>query len=130
MSDVRWPCLMYHEIPAAEAGASYYAVPRRRFAAQLDRIVALGCRGSSLEQVLDAGAGRGGMVAITFDDGHETHFTEAWPELRARRIGATCFVITARVGTDGYASWSQLREMAAAGISVQSHTATHPLLSE
>jgi peptidoglycan/xylan/chitin deacetylase (PgdA/CDA1 family) len=121
---------MYHEIPASDAGASYFAVPRRRFAAQLDRMIALGRHGTSLERALDEGAGRRGLVALTFDDGDETHFSEAWPELRAREMSATCFVITTRVGTAGYASWGQLREMAAAGLSIQSHTATHPLLSE
>src|SRR5205085_11200244 len=43
---------------------------------------------------------------------------------------ATFFVTTGWVGTRGYATWSQLREMSDAGMSIQSHTLSHPFLSE
>jgi len=43
---------------------------------------------------------------------------------------ATFFVTTGWIDQPGYASWSQLREMADAGMSIQSHTHSHPFLSE
>ena len=123
----RWSCLMYHEIPD-DGEPGYYAVPRARFGAQLDALARLGLAGTTLESALaDPSPAR---VAITFDDGHATHFTDAFPELAARRMAATFFVITARVGTNGYATWDQLRAMRRAGMSIQSHTHTHPFLSE
>jgi peptidoglycan/xylan/chitin deacetylase (PgdA/CDA1 family) len=119
---------MYHDVPRAERGAGYFAVPRPRFAAQLDRIIELGLRGVSLEEALAPRAQD--VVALTFDDGDATLPGEALPELIARGMTATFFVITARVGTEGYVTWDELRAMARAGMSVQSHTHTHPFLSE
>jgi peptidoglycan/xylan/chitin deacetylase (PgdA/CDA1 family) len=42
---------------------------------------------------------------------------------------ATFFVITSKIGTPGFATWEQLREMKSAGMSIQSHTHSHPFLS-
>ena len=43
---------------------------------------------------------------------------------------ATFFVTTAWVGRPGFATWDQLREMRDAGMAIESHTHTHPFLSE
>jgi len=69
-------------------------------------------------------------VALTFDDGHLTHYAQVFPLLAERGMRATFFVTTDWVGQRGYVTWGQLREMASAGMSVQSHTASHPFLSE
>ena len=135
MSAHRWSCLMYHEVDPGTA-SGYFAVTREQFGEQLDRLLALGMRGVSMEELVRGAAGvtasgrRAPQVAITFDDGHRTHYEHALPELVARGMTATFFVITSRVGTGDYATWDQLREMAAAGMSIQSHTDTHPFLSE
>ena len=126
--DMPWACLMYHEVDGASGGGGYFAVPRDAFAAQLDLLAERGFRGRSLEACLAAPEQR--QVAITFDDGHVTHRHEAFPELVARGMTATFFVITARVGLPGYVTWDELREMASAGMSIQSHTHSHPFLSE
>lgn len=123
---------MYHSIPASLEEADYFAVPRTAFAAQLDRLIALGLAGVSLESMLaqtPIPAFRRG-VAITFDDGRADNFSEALPELVARSMSATFFVITSRIDSPGYVTWEQLREMRNAGMSIQSHTETHPFLSE
>lgn len=127
----RWGCLMYHSVPASANAADYFAVPRSEFAAQLDLLRALGCRGVSLEEVMGSPLAANGAapIAITFDDGYADNFSEALPELVARGMSATVFVVTSRVGTPGYLTWDQLREMKNAGMSIQSHTHTHPFLS-
>lgn len=126
----QWPCLVYHEIPRerASSGPGYFAVSARAFGEQLDRLVLSGRRGMSLEAAL--GGAWPTAVAITFDDGHTTHFSEAFPALRTRGMTATFFVITARIGEPGYLTWSEIREMHRAGMSIQSHSHTHPFLSE
>ncbi len=125
-----WPCLMYHEItPDRPAGtAEYYAVAAARFAEQLRALEERGLLGVSLEEQLQSPAAN--SVAITFDDGHESAYTQAFPELMRRRMRATFFITTSWVGQPGRVTWNQLREMSAAGMSLQSHTATHPFLSE
>ncbi|MCH8966816.1 MAG: polysaccharide deacetylase family protein [Planctomycetes bacterium] len=69
-------------------------------------------------------------VAISFDDGEIGQFDHAFPILVSRGMSATFFVTTSWVGRPGYVSWDQLGEMARAGMSIQSHTHTHPFLSE
>jgi peptidoglycan/xylan/chitin deacetylase (PgdA/CDA1 family) len=122
---------MYHEVHADDApsdGGGYFAVGASQFARQLDTLLSLGLRGSSLESV--AGQPPNGRVAITFDDGHWTHAAHALPLLRDRDMTATFFIITSRVGSPGYCSWDELRGMRDAGMSLQSHTHSHPFLSQ
>jgi peptidoglycan/xylan/chitin deacetylase (PgdA/CDA1 family) len=127
MDKALWACLMYHEIPGPDTDVTYLAVPAGQFAQQLDQLRAAGLAGSDLESVLTRGSAA--RVAITFDDGHWTHYSAAFPALISRGAAATFFIVTGRVGTPGYVTWDQLAEMKAAGMSIQSHSATHPLLS-
>lgn len=133
MADALGVCLMYHEVPEQAIDAGYFAVPRTSFAEHLDALARCALAGRTMEAWLETatlGVSDAPGLAITFDDGHFSHYQAAFPELLARGMAATFFVITDRVGTVGYASWAQLREMADAGMSIQSHTASHPFLSE
>jgi peptidoglycan/xylan/chitin deacetylase (PgdA/CDA1 family) len=125
-----WVCLIYHDVtegaPAA-GGRGYFAVSAASFARQLDLIRDTGLRGCSIARALEQPAG---ALAISFDDGDLGQAVRAFPALAARGMTATFFVTTSWMGTPGYASWAQLREMRAAGMSIQSHTHTHPFLSE
>ena len=123
-----WACLMYHEIPPAGA-VGYFGVSSARLASQLDLLRDMDLRVVPLEHAVHA-QNRDGLVALSFDDGHETHYAQAFPLLFERDQAATFFVTTDWVGRKGYATWSQLREMSDAGMSIQSHTASHPFLSE
>lgn len=49
---------------------------------------------------------------ITFDDGDLSIYAIAYPLLKKYNIKATFFIITDYVGTTGYVSWAQLKEMA------------------
>lgn len=68
-------------------------------------------------------------VALTFDDGYRDNYTNVFPVLRRYGFTATFFVITGKVGHPGYMSWAELREMSAAGMLIESHTVTHPVLT-
>ena len=68
-------------------------------------------------------------VVITFDDGWLNNYTEAFPILKEHGLSATVFVATGFMGSPGYLTWGQLKEMDRGGITVQSHTVSHrPLL--
>jgi peptidoglycan/xylan/chitin deacetylase (PgdA/CDA1 family) len=101
---------------------------QRGFEEQLDLIRDCGFRGCSIAAALSSPTDR--QLAISFDDGDLGQFTRAFPALVARDMTATFFVTTSWVGRPGHVSWAQLREMKSAGMSVQSHTRTHPFLSE
>jgi peptidoglycan/xylan/chitin deacetylase (PgdA/CDA1 family) len=66
--------------------------------------------------------------SLTFDDGHASDYTEAFPVLRELGLRATFFVVPTLVGTPGFVGWEQLREMVAAGMEVGSHSLTHPFV--
>jgi len=124
-----WSCLMYHEVPltVGRGSESYFAVQADRFADQMTKLRDLGLRGVSLETLFETQDSN--VVALTFDDGHATHYTSAFPILTGLGFTATFFITTSWVGSHPYLSWSQLKEMAAAGMSIQSHTVSHPFLS-
>lgn len=68
-------------------------------------------------------------IAITFDDGYENNYTNAYPVLKQLGLHATIFIIPALVGTEDHATWSQILEMSESGvIAIGSHTMTHPWL--
>lgn len=134
------PILMYHEVSLA---ADLEAVSRRtqrnyvvsveQFAAHLDALRAAGVNSISLDQLVAWQAGKAVLppkpVVITFDDGFEGNHRHALPLLLERGLSATVFVVSNWIGRAGMMSPKQLREFAAAGMGVQSHTASHPLLS-
>lgn len=68
--------------------------------------------------------------AITFDDGHITHFTNAFPALVEAGMTAEFYVNTADVGRPGFVDWAQLGEMARAGMSIQSHGHRHVFFAD
>lgn len=127
-----WVALMYHDVSREPVGVSggpqHFSVSRRTFAEQLDRLTGLGYRGRSLAECLASPVA--GQVAITFDDGDLGQFENGCSELAARGLTATFFITTDWVGKPGYVDWSQLRQMKAAGMSIQSHSKSHPFLSE
>jgi len=123
---------MYHDvvsgIPGIGGGPERFAVSLASFEQMLDAIRATGNVGCSLGEALQAHDVP--RVAITFDDGTVGQFEQAVPALREWGMTATFFVTTDWVGASGYMSWDQLRQLTEWGMSVQSHTRSHPHLSE
>ncbi len=125
--------LMYHAIEPAGVDSDadpHYTVSPQAFEAQLDAFDALGRRPSSVRDLLAAAAAghpQPPSVAITFDDGHSSNGAAA-DRLVARGAGADFFVNPSLVGQRHRLSWSALRSMSAAGLSIQSHGHTHDYL--
>jgi len=115
--------LMYHAIGegAAANADPHYTVARERFARQLGHCARVG---GAVVSARDWLTGRPGVI-VTFDDGDETNYRVAWPLLATLGATADFFVNPAQVGTPGYATWAELREMSDAGMSIQSHGLDH-----
>jgi peptidoglycan/xylan/chitin deacetylase (PgdA/CDA1 family) len=75
---------------------------------------------------------------ITFDDGYEDNYTVALPLLQAYGFTATVFVVSGGVGKTSawdetpapLMTWEQIREMHRAGITIGSHSVSHPHLPQ
>lgn len=70
-------------------------------------------------------------IILTFDDSYSDHYIYVYPLLRAFDFTGTFFVITGLVDANisGYMSWSEVQEMAEAGMSMEPHTKTHQSLA-
>jgi peptidoglycan/xylan/chitin deacetylase (PgdA/CDA1 family) len=132
------PVLMYHEVaPRADIDALArkmqrgYILAVDEFERQMQWLAARGFRTVGLDALLapDAGFDADRCVVLTFDDGYLGNFAHAAPILSRYGFTATFFVVSNKIGTAAMMRWSQLREMRASGLSVESHTANHPLLS-
>ncbi|MCX7021239.1 MAG: polysaccharide deacetylase family protein [bacterium] len=132
--------LTYHKVQnRPELGGTWLTVGA--FRRQMEFIRSSGLPVLHLTDYLDA-LGRGGGaergVVLTFDDGYESVYREAWPLLRELGLPATVFLVTGYMGRSNdwdqplargafrHLSWAQAREMAADGlVRFASHGVTH-----
>lgn len=125
------PLLMYHEV--GDGPNSLY-VREAELKAQVAELAAQGYKTVSLDQVerhFKSGEPLPEKpIVLTFDDGYASTFSRAAPILAAHGFTGTVFVITDFVGQPGYLTWDQVRQLAAAGWEVGSHTVSHPDLTK
>ena len=132
--------LMYHGVAEEAEDPNQLCVTPRRFAEQMTWLKRRGLRGVGIGTLVDemrAGRPRG-LVGITFDDGYVSVLEAALPELQRHGFTATMFIISGRLGGsnewDEGPDWplmsaSQVRELAAAGMEIGSHSTTHVRLA-
>lgn len=69
-------------------------------------------------------------VVVTIDDGWRSTYTEVFPEMKKRHFPFTVFIYPRIIGQTPYAlTWKQIREMANAGVDIESHSFSHPFLT-
>ncbi|MFW6163744.1 MAG: polysaccharide deacetylase family protein [Planctomycetota bacterium] len=137
--------LTYHRVgPPRGRRYEKLTVPPRRFARQLELLVRLGYGVCDLDVVPRlAGEGRCEVrrpVVLTFDDGFGEVYDYVLPKVRERKLPVVVFAVADRRAADwtGWEGWGpppllspgQLREMAAAGITIGSHSRTHASLTQ
>lgn len=110
--------LIYHSIGgngAGEIGTELYCVEVDKFREQIKLV--------KQEQSINA-------TVITFDDGLEDNFTNAYPILKEFGLKAYFFVMPVKIETKGYMNQKQLREMVTSGMIIGSHGMTHRILTK
>ena len=139
MRTVRVPVLMYHYLSVPPPGANIYrqdlSVSPELFAAHLDAMQQAGYIAISpydlLAHLTQGAALPDKPVLITFDDGYRDNYENAFPLLRERNMTAAFFVVTDFIDEQRpeYFTWDMLREMSAAGMSIESHGRNHVSLA-
>ncbi len=136
---LRVPILVYHSVmphhPGQTSEQRVLDVSDSAFTAQMHYLVDNGYHVVSFAALVDALEGRDTLpkhaVVLTFDDGWVNQYHHAFPILRRFGMTATFFVFTTPIGKDGkLMTWDQLRELQAAGMTIGSHTRTHPVLPD
>lgn len=137
---IRVPILMYHYVSDPPEDADEYridlSISPEMFRAQMDALYSGGYTPISL-YYLDAALLTGvpmpdNPVVLTFDDGYVDHYVNVFPVLQQYNFTGTFFVITGTADAEdpAHLSWAQVREMADAGMDMESHTKTHPDLRD
>lgn len=139
--------LMYHNIGVPPKGAalrSLYVTPRM-FRFQMWYLKAAGFKVASIGEILSfmsGGVSDKRLVAITFDDGYQDFYDNAYPVLRRYGYPSTIFLVSDLVGKynlwDDAKSgimkrlmgWDKILEISSNGVEIGSHTRSHPFLTK
>ena len=137
------PILMYHRIAEEdETGVHPYyriATSPKTFKKQMEFLHELGyttCIPAQVPALLASDRiSFEKRVAITFDDGFQSVYREAFPALQRYGFSATVFLPTAHIGDSSLKfkgrdclTWQEIRELQKYGIAFGSHTVSHPQL--
>ncbi len=129
----RVPVLMYHRVgttlTAHDPITVSLTVMAPAFEAQLRLLSEAGYRSMRLGDLWAGLVGHAPVparrVVLTFDDGYDDGYAVAFPLLRRYGFTAAFFIVTSTVGTPGHMTAAQLREMAGAGMEIESHGQHH-----
>ncbi len=116
---VRLPVLMYHHVQSKEAAKASnqtnLTVNTDVFKNQMEYLKGKGYDTVTMNDLVnffDSGAGiPGKSILITFDDGYQDFYTDAYPVLSGVGFRATMFVSTGLVQNPGYLTWDEISGM-------------------
>ena len=135
MSSARIVFLMYHELELAgrklcqsEPGYVRYILPVETFRTQMAWLKNSDWQGLNVTEALRYPEDR--SVCVTFDDGCETDLIAAAPILHELGFNATFYLTAGFIGTPGYMTESQVRDLDGKRFEIGCHSMTHPYLSD
>jgi len=140
------PILMYHQVARGLGSRRVHPYYRTDtdplvFEEQMSFLKRNGYRtvhlGEAIRLMQEPPADSEKRVVITFDDGFQDFYSDAFPILQKHGFSATVFLPTGFIGRQSRMfksapclTWSEVRELSRAGIIFGSHTVTHPQLSQ
>jgi len=140
MEEYQVPILMYHYIRNAEGESELgknLSVSPDNFAAQLAWLKENDYTTIKMSDLADpeklaiskAFFEKKKPIVLTFDDGYQDAYTEAFPILKKYGFCGTFYIIRGYVGDSNYMNQEQIDELKQAGMEIGSHSLSHPDLS-
>ncbi len=127
------PIIMYHRIDDRAEVSKLSVMPEsfKRQMSFLKRHNYNVVRLEELPDLLESGKIPYKTIAITFDDGYENNYENAYPVLKEIGLPATIFISPGLIGRENFLTWNQVVEMSESGvISIGSHTMSHAYLPD
>ena len=122
------PILLYHRIGKSPIDSQYYVLPER-FEEQMKLLHDWEYTVIPLELLvaaIDEGADLPPRpVVITFDDGDISVYETAFPIMQKYGLKGVVYIVGNYMGTEGYMSAEQIKELIATGWEVGSHSRSH-----
>lgn len=130
--NIKIPILLYHNIPTEKSARNQYYMntTQKQFEKQISGLKDLGYTFITYDDLIKYYNNELALpeyvVLITFDDGYLNNYENAFPIIKKYNIPVTMFVINDCVGSPGYFSWEQAKEMEESGlVSIYTHGKTH-----
>lgn len=132
LTNITMPIMMFHHIrdyvSASDTIGTNLSVSPAKFAIELDLIKSLGYTTTTFQD-LESGKLPAKPIILTFDDGYDNFYTNAYPELKKRGMVAVSYIITNKINTGMYMTADQIKEISQNGIEIGAHTKSHPDLT-
>lgn len=133
---VRVPIFIYHSVrphrPNETPLVQHYAIGPSSLEKQLRYLRDSGYTVISLNYLADALRESISLppksVVLTFDDGWQNQYLNAFPLLKKYNDTATFFIFTDAIDHEYFLTSNQIKEMDNAGMTIGGHTRTHPYL--
>jgi peptidoglycan/xylan/chitin deacetylase (PgdA/CDA1 family) len=127
------PILLYHRIGVSPTNNPYY-IPPERFEEQMKLLHDWEYTVIPVELLVKAITEGADLpprpVIITFDDGDISVYTTAFPIMQKYGMTGVTYIVGNYMGTEGYMSPDQLKELVAAGWEMGSHSRSHRNLTK
>jgi peptidoglycan/xylan/chitin deacetylase (PgdA/CDA1 family) len=126
------PIILYHRIAVSPINSQYY-VPPEKFEEEMKLLHDWGYTTITTELLIKAIKEGADLpprpIVISFDDGHLNNYTTAFPIMQKYGFTGVLYIVSNYMGADEYMNADQIKEMAAAGWEVGSHSVSHAYLT-
>lgn len=135
--NINIPIFIYHDIVKSEEEVEhdYMQTTQKVFEEQISGLLKKGYKVIDYDDLIAYNKGEKKLpkrvCLIDFDDGYIGNYTVAADIIKKYNIPVTIFVVDNLVGTEGYMTWSQIRELKQTGlIDINSHGKEHARFNE
>lgn len=127
------PIFVYHNIVSDESQIAYdyMQTTKKTFEEQLTGLQTVGYHFINYNDLIEYKKGNKKIYKksclITFDDGYEGVYKNAYPIAKKYNIPFAMFIINKNMGNQGVITWEQAKEMKESGlVTIASHSVDHP----